>query len=607
MRLSRLKFLLGLLLCVSPFARAELAPSNVSVSLQLPQRAELGDAIVGRLVATNIGDKPYDLWPGRPWLKVKVTDATGRVLPDVTRYETAFGVIAAAKKLSPLESTIVAFGLNEIVALTQPGLYTVSQRRDPDEKGNEPDLFEKATIELTLPTAKAAAQRVRALCDKPDWANRRQLERLQHPIYLPALVVEAKAGRAIACLGLKRIPTAEANRALLKLAASSRPAVAIAAADILTWRLPWLERPDLPVCRDWFDSDPREEILKTWRAEFDEPLLTVASKLLKNAVVSAKASVGKPVEYHFRANAIFLGGQMITARGRPDQAPVLLAAIQRALEIPIAVRNSPQANIVDDPGDLFTLMEAAAVLGARGWHMVREGTLAEKLVGLSQLAMLIDQRSEDGLWKRRVREALKHEHPVLRKYALQAIPMPITDEWETPMLEALRDPDWGVVLAACRVAGMSGRKSLSAPLVQIVRTIPSVESDAEEAALALGAKSELCEVWCERITDRQQMSHALEQLILATIDLPPRSGSGNGGSGFTKQQQGMLQEAWRTFLATHRGLLASGRLVSRDDPSLVPVIEAMRTGTDFVEHISLRDGTYWPGFGDSTYWPARKK
>jgi len=116
-------------------------------------------------------------------------------------------------------------------------------------------------------------------------------------------------------------------------------------------------------------------------------------------------------------------------------------------------------------------------------------------------------------------------------------------------MKALEDKDWGVLRSACEVAGKSGRASFIRPLCQIVETTHQtfVQDAASSSALALGARVELWDAWCEVITDPDFMCTALGQLASGTLDLSSNGSSGN--SNFTRGQRFAMRDAWRAFLA----------------------------------------------------------
>jgi hypothetical protein len=205
-------------------------------------------------------------------------------------------------------------------------------------------------------------------------------------------------------------------------------------------------------------------------------------------------------------------------------------------------------------------------------------------------------RPTDDSWKETVLAFIDANPPTFRQNAILAIPTPIVDDkFEKALMKALEDKDWGVLRSACEVAGKSGRASFIRPLCQIVETTHEtfVQDAASSSALALGARVELWDAWCEVITDQDFMCTALGQLARGTLDLSPNGSSGN--SYFTRAQRFAIRDAWRAFLAKNRDRLARGERVPLDDPSVTLSL----TGSDIdpgnpAIRMNLKDGGHWP-------------
>ncbi len=188
--------------------------------------------------------------------------------------------------------------------------------------------------------------------------------------------------------------------------------------------------------------------------------------------------------------------------------------------------------------------------------------------------------------------ALDHGPATLRIHALRAIPRPLPDEFVTPVLQALDDPDWGVLREACDAAGRSAGPVFARPLVQVVGTIHAnfTQATAHHAALACRAGPRPCTA----VLTTEDRVAAAERLMRGTIDLPFGNGSG-GNSSLTREQRFRLRDAWRDFLREHHATLAAGRRVPPNEPRVVAALTGLdlRPGEPVVS-IDLADGTRWP-------------
>jgi HEAT repeat protein len=570
--------------------RAQPVPEGAAAGMELPARARIGDAIKGRFIIANTGTKAFRISTGGDYrgsgvplrLKVRVTDATGKVLPDKTEGLPCFGGLGGSTEIAPGKSHEIQCPFQAYVAFTHAGTYMVEAWHDLGWKADaaHPLPVAKTKIEIVLPSPDEAAGRVRELCAADNADVQWQLSKLQHPVFLPSLVSEANGGRANALFGIGGIETTEATEVLVKLLSHSSGAIVKAAAQRLTNRLPSLEDAAKPAFHNMFDGTSRAALLKSWDPKFRALLLEAADRLLHSA----------------DTETVSLGAWFITAQGDAEIAPALIAALQRSLETRWEIRAGKDANVLDFPAPLHALIGAVDALRARGWRTDGLGGSAVILANFRQVADPKMPRPADDRWKQSVIAFMDANPPTFRENAVRAIPAPMPDEFMTPLLKALDDEDWGVVRAACEVAGKSGRKDFIPALAQIVETMHAtfVQSAAHDAAFALGARVELWAAWCEVITDKDKMYDAVSHLLLGAIDLPPSSGGG-GNSNFTREQRFAIRDAWRGFLAKHRAILGKGGRVPMDDPSITPLLIGANFNPDQpAVEIHLKDGTSWP-------------
>jgi hypothetical protein len=103
----------------------------------------------------------------------------------------------------------------------------------------------------------------------------------------------------------------------------------------------------------------------------------------------------------------------------------------------------------------------------------------------------------------------------VREAAVRALPTPLSEQWAPKLRAALNDADYGVVKAACEVAGASGHKEFAEPLVEIVAAEqnPRLLDAAAGAAEKLGAGIELTEAWIGQLAHSATWNTAFHHLI----------------------------------------------------------------------------------------------
>ncbi len=527
-------------------------PAGAKVELILPALVKLGETIPGILRVKNEGDREFKITTGGDYrgtgyplrLKVRVTDSAGKVLPDAAKHGFNMGGISGFTTVLPKAHFDLTFPLEAYVELSEPGTYHVTAAHDFGWKVDpaRPHPVAEGRFQVFAITAAEAEERVRALSaeksDHPDWRIQLQWSRLTHPLYLPSLIAEAKAGNELAINALGAMPTREAAEVLLELLGHSATPVRIAAVRQLTQRFP-LERRKLS--RSYYapneDKDVMERFAQTYEAAADD------AKLLSAAGVMLESSDTALVE---------MGAWLMEERGTPDNAPAVLAALQKAMDVYQKPRNTAESNILDAPSPANGLIWSLDALRREGWRTDGSGGTAIILAHFRQLAdPNIPRPADSARWKQSVHAFISQNPPTLRMGALEAIPVQprMEDEWVEPVMKALDDKDWGVIRIACEVAGKSGRKEFIKPLVQIVETIPHffVQNAAHNAALALGVGSELWLAQCQMILVQDQMTSALSNLVVGTIELP-KSNDGGGNSNFTRDQRFAIRDAWVGFI-----------------------------------------------------------
>ncbi|HSI09255.1 MAG: hypothetical protein ACAH89_05190 [Rariglobus sp.] len=589
------------------YSAKEHAPSGAKVTLRLPTSVMIGEEIPAALVVENIGATPFEISTGGDYrstgypqrIKVRVRDSSGEQLPELPREAIGFGgggLIGFTPPILPGKNKEVEFPLECYVSFRKPGIYHITAGHDlgwlvePDH----PHPFATATLRVTEPNATEA----RAYVDKlfisrppvpadADYISgyehdfEKQLSVLRHSAYLPALIERAQAGSAAAVAGIGHVATPDATSALIHLLDHSSSKVIIAASRQLLRRLPSFENPTEGARPGWtwstYQIDPLLPI--TWNSRFQDDVMKAAVKLLA----------------HPEVEVITVSALIIEARGGPDQAPAVLAALQKALDVYHPPRTGPDANTLDAPKPQQALIHALDALRQRGWR-TQGGGSAEAIAWFRQLADPTIPSPADDSWKESVVVWIENGPAALRMAALQAIPQPMPDAYEQALLRALEDRDLGVQRVACEMAGKSHRSRFARPLVQIVETAPEsfLQNAAVNAARECGARYELWQALAAVIPNEKQMVYALSTLVEGTVDLP-KSRGGGGNSGFTRDQRFAIRDAWRTFLARNQEALAAGKRVPLTDSETIEALVGLnfRPDSPAVE-VRFPDGTAWP-------------
>ena len=568
------------------FGAKSPVPAGAEVSLKLPEKVRLGNAIPGIFTVRNTSAEPFEISTGGDYrgtgfplrLKIRVTNAQGGVLPNASEGLANFGGMIGSRKIEPGAAFDISFPLMGYVTFPGAGIYTVEACHDLGWRVDDarPHPLGKARLEIAMPTADEAAARVRDLCAGDDRERLFQLEKLQNGVFLPALIREAEAGHANAVTGIAGISGTAAFEALLHLLENPAGDVVKAAGNSLKWRMPSLSAPDKPAFPSWKDNSGA---LQDWDPKYREALLKSALSLLRS-----KDSA-----------AVELGASFVEAQGDASHANDLLESTQTALNGPWEIRSGKGANTLDPPPPLRSLIAAIDALRSRGWRLGPDGGSAVILARFRELADPTLPRPTTDDWKQTLLAFSDANPPTFRQNAILAIPTPVSDEFAPALMKALEDKDWGVLRTACEMAGKSGRASFIRPLCQIVETTHEtfVQSAASSSAFALGARVELWNAWCEVITDQEFMSEAIRQLALGTLDIT--SGSSGGNSNFTREERFAIRDAWRDFIRKNSERLARGERVPTDDPTVSPAL----TGCDInpqdpAVRFHLPGDKHWP-------------
>lgn len=582
--------------------------SEVNVSLRLPAAAMIGEEIQASLVVENRGTSPCSITTGGDYrstgypqrVKVRVQDENGNDLPGLPgeTYGGGGGGLIGSHTIPPGKSEAIDFPLECYVSFRKPGVYRITASHDLGwaVDAAHPRSFAQATLTVTEPTeAQATAVVEKLFASRPPVPSDRdavfgyemdfekQLSVLRHPHYLPSLAKAARDGSVAAVAGIGHIATPEATQVLLELLDYKTPELVTESTRQLLRRVPSPEdrsRTALGGRWEWSAYQIDALLPSSWNSRFEKPLLAAAVKMLESTDVEV----------------VQVGALLIQARGDAEQAPAILASLQRSLDIHQPPRIGPNANTLDAPAPQQMLINALAALRQRGWRTEAGGDVAHMIAWFCQLADPTIPPPKDESWKDRMLTWVENGPATLRMHALLAIPHPMPDIYEQPLLRALDNPDGGVQRVACEVAGKSKRPIFARPLTQIVETAQEnfLQYAAVDAAFECGARYELWQALAAVIPNQDRMVYVIGRLVEGTIELP-ESKSGGGNSNFNRDQRFVIRDAWRAFLELQHEPLSAGNRVRLTDPVVIAALTGMNLRPeDPVVERNQSDGTRWP-------------
>ncbi len=583
----------------APFGQVEpFAPNGAKISLRLPDTVVIGQEIPAILLIENTGTSAFNITIGwdRQSMEVRVYDESQTKLPELPpeTHRGSSGFIST-KTIQPGKSELIEFPLEYYVSFRKAGVYRVTASHDLGWGADpaHPRPIAETTLTALEATSYQAISYVNQIfaehaipVDYPSSPSRelhlqKKLCVLRHPVYLPVLLKHANAGSKAAVLGIGHIADKEATTALLGLLKHPSSEIVATAAEQLVRRVPSRENASQPATlRGWFSQYQIDSLLPSWDSEIEKPFIEAALNMLGST----------------DPEVVQMGAHIIALRGEPENAPAILDALQKALDIYQPPRAGPDANTLDAPKPQKQLIATLAALRQRGWRTTYNGGTARMVAWFCQVADPTIQTPISDDTRRSMLTWIDNGPATLRICALQAIPQPMPDIYEQPVLKALDDRDWAIMRVACEVAGKSKRPVFARSLTQIVEqaTEQFLEYAAKDAALACGARMELWQAFATVIPDNKRMVNAIRSLIEGTIELPSSNGSG-GNRNFTRDQRFEIRNAWRAFLAANQDTLSAGQRVKLTDPETIAAL----TGMNFhpnqpAVELSFRDGTRWP-------------
>lgn len=482
---------------------------------------------------------------------VVVTDAHNNALPDPDPVGYTLGGLDTSPTLAPGEKWCQSLPLMRYARIDRPGTYEVRVTHDLGwPAGQAPEG--RTSVTLKMPTPAEAEGVLRTMDgmghERPVMGRRTapyvDYTTLRYGVYLRPLLRCTRAGQAEAAAGIGVIPTPEATRALIDLAADHSPAIARPAAPALAMRLPDPQLAGALSSRSPFGDDlasPRTYLRDaSWRPAFAAKVRTIAKRFLV-----------MPDTQDVIEGAFFL-----EAVGEVRDAPDLSAALSRAIEKTPALPF--ERGIYPRPrGALSELMRAADVLLARGFTPLATrdapGDLALWLAAIGRGA-------RPARWQDTMARALAHRIPYVRELALQKMPDVVPEALVAAVGASLAASDIDVQIAACNLVRRGKLGAFRAPVKAIVEQAKdSMLLNASQNALyTLGGGIEVLEIAGRRLVDpdvAQEMFSTLTGIF---------EGHSLFGKNITPEQAPALSDRWLAFIAAHRAELETGEPLSLD-------------------------------------------
>ena len=568
-------------------------PEGAKVTLEFDRLDYfLGENVLMHFVLQNTGDTPFEASWGGDYrgasrhlrFKVTATDEAGQAAEDPDPSTMCMGGLGGPKTLKPGEKFTTSLPLMRYCDIVKPGVYTIRATHDFGWKeGERKRPVGETTITFRMPNAEQAERIVSEMAELPDWPDKYWGKRsppyadfrcLRHPVYLDILTNRARDGDERAFEALGRIPTVKATEILIQLAGYPDGELALKAANTLNNRLPYPESHYIPTQLSTSEGSQLSIRGRLVERAWDENLIpdvrSLAAKLLASEDLPTAAA----------------GAFMITSVGTKEDAPAVLAAINKARNPTHKNRTDPKDNILDTPQPIRELLRAMDTLRSRGY------SLGEHVSGHAEILLYFHVLRDDPSPRpKRYRQFLEafgtSSWFPIREAAVRSIPKPIPPEYRDFVLERLEDKDLGVCRAACAAAGMSGDSRFLRPLLDLIATEQHewLLREASNAAQTLGAGSDLLSMWADRLAE-ERLYHLALDALQTVLEVP--SGGYSGRTDLSRAERLELRKAWKEFLALHADEIRTGRRFNLSDPAVTPALVGRARSW------RLPDGTSWP-------------
>jgi len=545
----------------------QFVPSGAKLAIAFDRKEYmLGENVLLQFSLENTGKKPFEANFGGDYrgadryLRFKVTamDEHGHLVPEADPNPNYFGGLSRSSKVMAGEKLVISLPLMRYCQIDEPGRYTIRATHDLGWQAGVAKIpVAETSITFRMPDANEAEQIVCQMEKLPDVERSEEFGKksadfadfrcLRYSVYLEPLLRRAKAGDMRALEGIGYSPSPEAASALIDLANQPDRKVSTDAALYLCERLPNRKvQVKLPPHHSFkLHNDAVRERLGShgWVASLTDKVRELAHKVLVSPDV----------------DGVRCGAFMIEAIGTPEDAPALFSALNQAAELPVAInaRRLPTDDILDFPDPLPELLRAALTLYERGCDPEKY------LSGHGQLLAYFshwqkESPSRPQEWLELVDVFGQDATYPVREAALKSIPLPLPDSCIKFVNRGFDDQDLGVCMAACTIAGKSGRKEFLKRLIQIIATENNewVLRAASDSALALGGGHDLLATWADRVGDQDIYDVALDYLQTVLEGLP---GGYSGRTDLTRAERLAIRDAWKRFLTDHAEEIRSGK------------------------------------------------
>ncbi len=563
-------------------------PPGAKVSLEADASEYfLGDSVLLHFTLRNTGPEPFDYSYGWDYrgvnrslrFKFRVFDEKGTELPDPFPNPMCMGGLGGTWPLEPGKVLTFSLPLFRYWHFDKPGTYTIRVHHDFGWNKGEGE-YPYAEIKLTLKMPDdAEAERVVNRLDKlpkenpgsvgerdkdfADWSG------LRYGVYLKPLLKRVRQNPQRYLEGIDIIPTIEATRALIELAGDSNPELRQQAAKLLRKRVGG-QYPDVRDYPLWGGIYISTFTARVWSPDLRDPLRSAGKNLIRDADQETVAA----------------GAWLLQYVAQPEDAPVILDALEKALNVTATPRTGEKANPLNFPSPLMELLDAANTAYQRGYQPDHLYADARFLLYFHRLSVTRPDPMPDG-WLRTLDAFGTGSRYAVRERALASIPPSVPDDCVKYVQRAFNDPDAGVLLLACELAGNSKRREFLKPVLEVLQTTRQdwIIREAGNSACILGGQYEASLICANRLAEDGFFGLALEVLVR---NLDGLGGSGGGRTDLTRGERIALREAWQQFLTVNAAALKSGKRIHYQDPTVTRELFGRARSWD------MPDGSTWP-------------
>ena len=372
-------------------------------------------------------------------------------------------------------------------------------------------------------------------------------------LFLFGAVTNFSAGDDINSPQLKTLEaqhTVESTRTLIALANTSDPKQSLAAAKVLTLRLPAPAVDHGGYRSNMYDSgvlnyatDQRNQLAAiSWDSSLSESVRALAGKLL---------AYNEP-------EAVNCAAIMIQSVGKPEDASLLLQTLDQQLKLTTSPRQDTSQSGLNYETPLNELLWAIVILESRGYDNSHPSSPAQTIAYLLSTKRYFPPEI--------LKVSIASPYYPVRLSTLESLPTPLPDNCVQIVRHGLDDPDNGVCRTACIIAGKSGRKEFLKPIFNVIATRKEeyLLYQAGASVTQLGGEYEALPVWTDRLTTQPEI--ALLNLI-HVLNLPGAAQQ-NQGDELDADECLALRSAWRKFLSMQADKLSHGKKFAYNDPAI---------------------------------------